>query len=148
MGSTWTQIFNHIVFGTKLQRQFITADLEGRLYPFIGGIVKDLGCSLMDINGMAEHVHLLVRFRADVCPSDLVRHVKSRSSKWIHDELKVEFGWQEGYGCFSVSKSMVETVSGYIRKQKEHHKEQGFREEYRNIVKVHGLDVSDDELFG
>lgn len=149
MGSTWTQIFHHIVFGTKLQREFISPELEGRLYPFIGGIVKDLGCTLYEINGMPEHVHLLVRFRADVCPSDLVRNVKSRSSGWIHDELGLkQFGWQEGYGCFSVSKSMVEAVSGYIKRQKEHHKKQGFREEYRAIVNAHGLDVSDDELFG
>lgn len=138
------------MFGTKLQQPLITAELEGRVYPFLGGIVRDLGCSLLEINGMPEHVHLLVRFRADVAPSVLVREVKSRSSSWIHEEFAGmgRFYWQEGYGCFSVSKSMVETVSGYIRRQKEHHAGQGFREEYRAIVRAHGLEVSDDDLFG
>ena len=63
----------------------IKPELESRLYPFMGGILRDLGCDLLSINGMPDHVHLLIRYRPDISHSELLRHVKGRSSKWIHE---------------------------------------------------------------
>src|SRR5438477_5651520 len=114
----------------------ITPELEERLYPFIGGILRDLRCTLLAINGIADHVHLLIRYRADLSHSEMLQNIKARSSKWIHEtfaELR-SFSWQEGYGGFTVSKSMVPTVEGYIAKQKEHHQTLDFKTEFLELL--------------
>ncbi len=118
MPSAWTQNFYHSVFSTKHRAPMITPEVEARLYPFMGGIVRDMRYTLVAINGMPDHVHLLVRYRADLSHSDLLRHVKSRSSKWVHETFPNldNFAWQEGYGGFTVSKSAVPSVEDYIRR--------------------------------
>ena len=142
MPNAWTQNFYHAVFSTKDRSPLITDELEERLYPFMGGIVRDLRCSLLAVNGMPDHVHLLVRFRADLSVSDLIRHVKSRSSKWIHESFAPlgHFAWQEGYGGFTVSKSAVPSVEEYIRRQKEHHCRRDFDTEFNELLRLHGIE--------
>lgn len=142
MPSAWTQNFYHLVFSTKDRASLITTELEERLYSFMGGIVRDLRCSLLSINGMPDHVHLLLRFRADLSISDLVRHIKSRSSKWIHESFPAlaHFAWQEGYGGFTVSKSAVPSVEEYIRRQKEHHQHRDFDSEFKELLRLHGIE--------
>lgn len=142
MPSAWTQNFYHMVFGTKDRVPLITAEVEDRLYPFMGGIVRDLRCSLLAVNGMPDHVHLLVRFRADLSIPDLVRHIKSRSSKWIHETFPAlgHFSWQEGYGGFTVSKSAVPSVEDYIRRQKEHHRRWDFDAEFKELLRLHAIE--------
>jgi putative transposase len=149
MPSTWTQNFYHTVFSTKGRIELISPDLETRLYPFIGGILRERGCSLLAINGMPDHVHLLIRYSADLSHSDMLRHVKSRSSGWIHDTFPSlgRFAWQNGYGGFTVSKSMVETVSAYITRQKEHHKTQDFRSEFLELLRKHDIEFDEAEVF-
>jgi len=141
MPSAWTQNFYHAVFSTKNRAPLITAEVEERLYPFVGGIVRDLRCTLLAINGMPDHVHLLVRYRPDLSHSDLLRHIKSRSSKWLHETFSHlnHFAWQEGYGGFTVSKSAVSAVEDYIRRQKEHHQRVDFESEFQELLRLHGI---------
>lgn len=75
MPSAYTQNSYHAVFSTKHRANIITPDLETRLYPFIGGIVRDLRCTLLAINVMDDHVHLLVRYRADLSHAEMLRHI-------------------------------------------------------------------------
>ena len=127
MPATYTQNFYHAVFSTKHRAPLITPELEARLYPFIGGIVRDLRCNLLAINGVADHVHVLVRYRADLSHSEMLKSIKGRSSRWVDEELPEHgpFSWQEGYGGFTVSKSAVPDVEAYIARQKERHKRPG-----------------------
>ena len=124
MPSSWTQLYAHLVWSTKRREPLIDAAIEARLHPFLGGIARDLGCPCLAVNGTSDHVHMLVRLRADSAMSDLLRHLKSRSSKWIHesDAARKGFAWQAGYGGFSVSTSKVDEVIAYIGRQKEHHR--------------------------
>lgn len=149
MPSAWTQNFYHAVFSTKQRAGLITPELEARLYPFIGGIVRDLRCTLLAINGTSDHVHLLIRYRADLSHSELLRHVKGRSSKWINDTFPQfgRFAWQEGYGGFTVSKSATASVKEYIAGQKEHHREQDFESEFLELLRRHGLEFEQGEVF-
>ena len=149
MPSAWTQNFYHAVFSTKQRAGLITPELEARLYPFIGGIVRDLRCTLLAINGTSDHIHFLVRYRADLSHSDLLRHVKGRSSKWINDTFPQfgRFAWQEGYGGFTVSKSASAAVKEYIDGQKEHHREQDFESEFLELLRRHGLEFERSEVF-
>ncbi len=148
MPSAYTQNFYHMVFSTKHRIDLISPDLEERLYPFMGGILRDLRCSLFEIGGMPDHVHLLVRYRADLCHSDMLRHIKGRSSKWVNETFAGRgFAWQEGYGGFTVSKSAVDGVRAYIADQKEHHKSMDFRTEYLELLRRHGVEFDEAELF-
>ena len=149
MPSAYTQNFYHTVFSTKQRAGLLTPDLETRLYPFIGGIVRDLRCTLLAVNGMPDHVHLLVRYRPDLSHSELLQQVKGRSSKWINETFPQlrRFSWQEGYGGFTISKSVVPEVEAYIARQKEHHQRQDFRSELLELLRRHGVEFDEHELF-
>jgi putative transposase len=127
----------------------ITAELKQRLFPFIGGIVRDLRCTLLAINGMPDHIHLLVRYRADLSHSDMLQQIKGRSSKWVNETFPQlgHFAWQEGYGGFTVSKSVVPDVEAYIARQKEHHQRQDFQAEFVQLLRLHGIEFNERELF-
>ena len=149
MPSAWTQNFYHAVFSTKQRAGLITPELETRLYPFIGGIVRDLRCTLLAINGMPDHVHLLIRYRADLSHSQLLQQVKGRSSKWIHEAFGQlgHFAWQEGYGGFTVSQSAVPQVQEYIAAQKQHHQRQDFKAEFLELLRRHGIEYDESDVF-
>ena len=149
MPSAWTQNFYHTVFSTKSRLNLITPELESRLYPFIGGILRDLRCSLLTINGTTDHVHLLVRYRADLSHSEMLQQIKGRSSKWIHETfpLPAGFAWQEGYGGFTVSKSAVPAVEQYIAGQKKHHQRQDCCSEFLELLRRHGIKFDVNDVF-
>jgi REP element-mobilizing transposase RayT len=150
MPSAWTQCFYHIVLSTRQRMNWIKPEIEPRIHQYIGGIVREKGCTILAIHGMPDHVHLLVQLRADLSLSDLVRHIKGRSSKWINEEFKPmpRFAWQEGYGGFTVSKSAVPAVKKYIEGQKERHKRQDFKVEFMELLRKHGIDCIESEVFG
>lgn len=149
MPSAYTQNYYHAVFSTNQRRPLITPDIEPRLHAFMGGILRDLHCTALAINGMADHVHLLVRYPSDLAHADLVRHVKSRSSRWVNETLpgEIRFSWQEGYGGFTVSRSMVEDVAAYIARQKEHHARQSFQDEFLELLRRHGVEFDPAVVF-
>jgi len=149
MPSAFTQNFYHTVFSTRHRAMLITPELEERLYPFMGGIVRDLRCTLLAVNGVPDHVHLLVRYRADLSHSEMLQQIKGRSSKWVNETFPHigHFAWQEGYGGFTVSKSVAPEVEAYIVRQKEHHKRQDFKTEFLALLRRHGIDFEDNEVF-
>jgi REP element-mobilizing transposase RayT len=149
MPNAYTQNFYHTVFSTKHRANLITPDLEIRLFPFIGGIVRDLRCTLLAINGMPDHIHLLIRYRADLSHSEMLQQIKARSSKWINDAVpqNIPFAWQEGYGGFTVSKSGVPEVQAYISRQKEHHKKQDFKSEFLELLRRHEIEFDESDVF-
>ncbi len=112
----------------------------------MGGVVKTSGAVPEAIGGVGDHVHLLLGIRATACLADLVRDVKSVSSRWIHEEIgDPGFMWQEGYGAFTVSPSQRDAVKGYIARQEEHHRKRSFQEEYVELLGRSG--VTYDERF-
>ena len=149
MPSAFTQNFYHTVFSTRHRAMLITPELEERLYPFMGGIVRDLRCTLLAVNGVPDHVHLLVRYRADLSHSEMLQQIKGRSSKWVNETFPHigHFAWQEGYGGFTVSKSVAPEVEAYIVRQKEHHKRQDFKTEFLALLRRHGIEFEDNEVF-
>jgi putative transposase len=148
MPSTYTQNLYHAVFSTKHRLPMITAELEERLYPFMCGILKDLECRPIAVNGTADHVHVVTRYPSDLSHADMLRHVKQRSSLWIHEtfsELR-SFAWQQGYGGFTVSKSALNDVAAYVRDQKEHHKRFSSLEEFVELLRRHGVEFEAEML--
>jgi REP element-mobilizing transposase RayT len=119
----YSQLLPHVVYSTKHREPWITPDLAERLHPYLGGIIRAERGVLYDIGGVADHVHLYLRWRPDESISNLMRTVKARSSGWIHDTFPAlgKFAWQEGYSRFSVSQSQEAAVKAYIAGQAEHH---------------------------
>jgi putative transposase len=100
---------------------------------------------LLEINGAANHVHLLCKLRPDRSLSDVLRDLKAGATGWMHDVFPAlkDFSWQRGYGAFTVSQSDVEVVQRYIVKQKEHHATVSFREEFIQFLKDNGIEYDE-----
>ncbi len=105
--------------------------------------MRGLGGIALEINGIHDHVHLLVKAPPTVRFSDFLRDIKANSSKKAKELGRPKFAWQRRYGAFTVSESQVEVVRNYIRKQEEHHTKYDFREEFESLVKANGLDVDE-----
>lgn len=137
--------FGHIVFSTKNREPFITGDLEPRLYEYLGGIVRNQNGTLVEINGMPDHVHLLLRESKSVADQDFMAQLKGDSSRWVNATFsgRPRFSWQAGYGWFSVGPADVDAAAEYIRRQKEHHRVTTFQEEYRKFLERYGVDYDE-----
>jgi putative transposase len=147
MSDSYTNLIYHIVFSTKERRPLITPEYEPRLYEYIGGTLRGLRDVSLELNGTADHVHLLAKLRPDRALSDVLRKLKANASGWMHDvfpEVK-DFSWQRGYGAFTVSQSNVEEVRNYLRRQKEHHAKISFRDEFIQFLKAN--DIEYDERY-
>jgi hypothetical protein len=114
----------------------------------MGGSIRTLGGVPVAIGGTADHVHLLLGLRATHRLADVVREVKVASSKWIHETVASHgFGWQDGYGAFTVSPGHVDEVRRYIAVQEEHHRKITFQEEYVSILRQHGVEYDERYLW-
>ena len=147
MAHSYTSLLVHVVFATKDRRPSLDAALEDRLFPYLGGIVRDLQGTLLSVNGADDHLHLLMWINATRSIAELVGKIKGSSSKWIHESFPdhAKFAWQRGYGAFTVSVSQKEKVIAYIAGQKAHHATVSFRDEFLRLLRAHG--VSADEPF-
>ncbi len=149
MPGTHSQLLLDIVTSTKGRTPWISTALAERLYPYIGGIVRAEKGVLYEIGGVEDHVHMDLRWRPDGTVSDLMRKVKSRSSKWIHEafpELSA-FNWQEGYSVFSVSKSQEDVLKRYIKGQAAHHKTEDFKSELLRILRANSVEFDETYVF-
>lgn len=149
MPNTYTQIHIHIVFAVKFRNGVIGSEWRDELYRYITGIIQKNNHKLMAINGMPDHIHILIGMRPIQSLSDLMQDIKGSSSKWINEKrfLKSKFEWQQGYGAFSYARSQVADVIKYIQNQEVHHKKQTFIDEYRNFLKKFEIDYNEEYIF-
>ena len=142
MAGTYSNLLYHLVFSTKNREPQITAELQPKLYAYIGGIVRGERGALLQIGGMPDHVHLLVKFRTDEAIADLLKKVKRNSSVWVHQNFPRlrAFKWQDGYGTFTVSESMKERTKKYIAGQAEHHRKKSFQGELVEFLKANNVE--------
>lgn len=136
MANTFTQIHLQVVLAVKNRKGLISSDWESRLYEYMVAIIQNHGHKVLAINGMPDHVHIMIGLRPNQSLSELMQKLKASSSKWINEEklTNSKFAWQEGYGAFSYTKSDVPKVVNYILQQKEHHRKSNFLVEYRRIL--------------
>lgn len=148
MSQSYTNLIYHIVFSTKYRQPLITETYQSRLYDYIGGVIRGQGGISLAINGVADHVHLLVKLRPDKAVSDVLRDLKANSSGWIHDVFPSldDFAWQRGFGAFTVSESNIKRVQGYIARQKEHHRKQSSRDELIEVLRLNGIECDENYL--
>ncbi len=141
MSHSYAKVWLHVVFSTKNRQQLINPDLEKKLFEFLNKESDKLECRLKAINGMPDHIHMLIRISPKVAIAEIIKQLKGASSYWVNHEemIREKFSWQTGYGAFSVSESQLIKVENYIKNQKNHHKKRSFQDEYTEFIKVHGL---------
>jgi putative transposase len=139
----------HCVFSTKERAPLLTPELEYRLWPYLGGIARENRMKAIAIGGTTDHVHALLSLPSSMSFAKAVQLIKGGSSKWIHDAFAKhqKFGWQEGYGAFSVSSSQAEKTIAYIQRQKEHHRKRSFQEEFIDLLATHGIEYDARYVF-
>jgi REP element-mobilizing transposase RayT len=140
MSDTFSSLSYHLVFSTKERLPLLTRRIRSDVFFYIGGIVRGIGGVALAVGGMPDHVHLVVALPTSVAVADAVRTVKANSSKWINEQQATSrFGWQAGYGAFSVSQSLVPVVVQYAENQALHHRRRTFSEEFAALMKRHGV---------
>ncbi len=130
----------HLVFSTKERNELVPVDLLDVFFHYIGGVVNNIGCNVIIVGGIENHVHILFELARTMALSNVVNIIKSNSSKWIrHEQGIFDFDWQDGYGAFSVGQSNVEAVRKYIMNQREHHKKEDFKSELKFFFDVYKI---------
>jgi REP element-mobilizing transposase RayT len=148
MPSTHTSLHCHVIFSTKNRAPLLTPEIRLRVFEYLGGCLRRHEAQPLGIGGVADHVHLLFGFAPTASLSNLVRDVKKPTSEWIRDELAIRgFAWQEGYGAYSVSKSLVSKVRSYIADQESYHKRVTFQDEYLELLKLHAIEYDERYLW-
>lgn len=149
MANTYTRLYFHVVFAVKGRSNQIAKTWKKELYRYISAIIANKNQKLMIMNGMPNHIHLLLGTRPDCNLSDLIRDVKASSSKWINEKnwLRTQFRWQAGFGAFTVSYSDVKRVINYIENQEKHHENKTFTEECLDFLKENEIDFKYEYIF-
>ena len=149
MAHTFTNLLTHIIFSTKDRMPTLESDLKNRLFPYMGGIFRELDATPLLINGPTDHVHILAVLPAKIAPAEIISKVKSNSSGWVHKTLPARktFAWQTGYAAFGVSPSQKQAVLDYIEKQEEHHRKVSFKEEFLAFLQKHEIEYDEKYLW-
>ncbi len=149
MANTYTQIHLQFIFAVKYRDGLIQPTWENELYKYITGIVQNHEHKMLAINGMPDHIHLLVGLRPTQSISELMQDVKGNSSKWINENklVRSKFEWQQGYGAFSYGITQVPKVIAYIQNQKTHHGKKTFLEEYQEFLKIFHVEYDERYIF-
>jgi REP element-mobilizing transposase RayT len=149
MSASFSQIYIQIVFAVKGRESLLYPEWEEELYKYITGIVRNKGQKMLAINGMSDHIHFLIGMKPSCCLSDMIREIKKSSNDFINERKfsKFKFNWQVGYGAFSYSHSALDNVISYINNQKEHHKKQTFKDEYKEFLTKFQIVYKDEYLF-
>ena len=145
MPQSLSKVLIHIIFSTKDREPFLDSDVRPRMNAYLATMCRDLGGELVRVGGVADHVHIVTTLPRTVSQAEMIEQIKKASSKWIKevDPRYRGFFWQRGYAAFSVSPSQLEAVLRYVDGQQEHHRSRTFQEEYRELLRKHGMDFDE-----
>jgi REP element-mobilizing transposase RayT len=149
MANTYTQIHLHLVFAVKYRNGLIGKEWKDELYKYITGIVQNNKHKLLIINGMNDHIHILIGFRSHQSLADLMKDIKQMSSLWINERkfCKGKFAWQEGYAAFSYGQSQLPQIIEYIKEQEKHHQKRTFLEEFKVFLQLFEVEFEEKYIF-
>ena len=149
MASSLVKIDVHLIFHTKKTGIKMHEDDLPRIFAYIGGVINGVNGLPIAVGGRPDHIHILASLPKTMSLADFIRAIKADSSKWIkklRDDY-ASFEWQEGYGAFSVSPSLIDKTVNYIRGQEEHHRKRSFQEEYRLFLEAYGIQYDERYVF-
>jgi putative transposase len=143
MPQSLSAVYLHAVFSTKERRRFLREPLlQAEMHEFLGGISRRLNCPSIIVGGTDDHIHQMIRFNRTITQAEWIKEIKRVSSLWIkqREPRLRNFAWQAGYGMFSVSSVNLDVMRQYIATQEEHHRKITFQDEFRQMLKQHGLE--------
>ncbi len=145
MAQSLSKVVLHITFSTKDRESWLNSDVRPRMHAYLATVCRDLGAELVRVGGVADHVHIVTTLPRTLSQAQMIERIKKVSSKWIKtlDARYRSFFWQRGYGAFSVSPSQLDAVLQYVDTQQEHHRTRSFQEEYRELLRRHGIDFDE-----
>jgi REP element-mobilizing transposase RayT len=130
----------HVISPTKNRARLLQSPvLRREVHAYLAAILRNLQCQPLQVGGTQDHVHPLSGFSRNISIAELIKTLKTSSTKILRDRGHRHFGWQAGYGVFSVSASTKESVVAYIANQEMHHRTMSFQEELRAILSRHGV---------
>ncbi len=135
----------HIVFSTKNRKRWLDVSLEQELHPYVGAICKNVNSPALIVGGTDDHIHILSSLSRTLSIAELVKEIKTSSSKWIKTKgpLYTGFHWQDGYAAFSIGKSGEQDARRYIASQNEHHRQTSFQDELRAFLQKYGVEYDE-----
>ena len=145
MAQSLSKVVLHIIFSTKDRESWLDSDVRPRMHAYLAAVCRDLGAQLVRVGGVADHVHIVTTLPRTLSQAQMIERIKKVSSKWIKtlDARYRGFFWQGGYGAFSVSPSQLDAVLQYVDTQQEHHRTRTFQDEYRELLRRHGIDFDE-----
>jgi len=145
MPQSLSKVILHIIFSTKNREPWLGSNVQRRMHAYVATICRDLGAEFVCVGGVTDHIHIVTTLFRTVSQANLVEQIKKVSSKWIKalDARYRGSFWQRGYGAFSVSPSELKAVLEYVQAQQEHHRTRSFQEEYRKLLRQHGIDFDE-----
>jgi putative transposase len=149
MANTYTQLYIHYVFAVQNRVSLIQENWQTDLYKYMTGIISQHEHKLLAVNGISDHVHMLISMNPKQAPSDLMYQIKRSSSLWINqNKLCVgKFSWQEGFGAFSYGKSQIPIIARYIGNQQQHHKKYDFIAEYIEFLRAFEIEYDERYIY-
>ena len=149
MASALVKINVHIIFHVKSNGIRMRENDLKRIFSYIGGIINRTGGVTMDVGGVTDHIHIVASLPKTKTLSDFVKNIKSDSNRWLKsiDSYYDKFAWQEGYGAFSVSPTLLDKTINYVKNQSQHHKTMSFREEYESFLKAYEIQYDERYAF-
>jgi REP element-mobilizing transposase RayT len=149
MANTYSQMYVQVVFAVRNRENNIPQKNKEELHKYITGVISNRGQKLLAVNCMPNHTHILIGFKPNICISDLVRDIKTATSKFIKEKrwIREVFYWQEGFGSFTYAHSQLTNVIKYINNQEDRHKKKTFKEEYLQLLKEFYVEYNEQFLF-
>jgi len=146
---TFTQIYVQLVFAVQNREAVLTREIQMRVFEYISGIITKMNHKSIIVNGISNHVHILLGLNPSISVSDTVHDIKRSSSLFINKEKLCigKFSWQEGYGGFSYSRSQIPDIYNYIENQKSHHQLKSFQQEYTYYLIANEMEFDSQFLF-
>ena len=145
MPQSLSKVILHIIFSTKNREPWLDTNARPRMHAYLATICRDLRADFVHVGGMADHIHVVTALPRTISQAQMVEQIKKPSSKWIKEiETRYRgFSWQRGYAAFSVSPSQLDAVLQYVDTQQEHHRTRTFQEEYRELLRRHGINFDE-----
>ena len=149
MANTYHQIYIQTVFAVKYRNAVLHKSWRPQLQAVIGNLINETGCKTIIVNGVEDHMHCFIGLKPAISISDLMKIVKTKSSKYINDHSLTpnRFEWQIGFGVFSYRQRDIDQIYNYIKKQEEHHAKKSLKEEYFELLKEFEIDYDEQYIF-
>ncbi len=149
MANTFVQIYLHVIFHIKSTSVQMNPQDLPRIFAYIGGILSEIGSVPIIVGGVSDHIHLATSLPKNMVLPEMMRIVKAKSSKWIKklSPYYASFTWQDGYGAFSVSPSVLGNTIEYIKNQETHHQNRSFEDEIKDFLNAYQISYDERYLF-